>query len=632
MADVKVGMIPYGVRADGSYGTLLDTNGKSLVSVCEILNTLPDVSAASNFVGRLVFSISDRNIFVWNNSSGAEWISLQPTLVTTGTTDPSATPTPVLGALYYNTVSQVLYIWSGTSWDGVGGQRGAGVLWRFYTGDGATSLFDTGATTLPPVEFVQVFVNGVAMSPGTSSTRDYFMIGNQVQLNSVPASGAKVAIRTLTFITATRNSKFIGSRYVADGTTNQFSTGVMQIDPNQIFVWIDGVAQTPNLGNGVGTYDFNVVTQDLKVTSLTSVGTTCSVTTEAPHNLTVGKNATISGALETAYNGTFVVTSVLSSNVFKYTAATTPTSSTATPNPTITFGPATTNDYIQFVNSSGVATPPGAGSVIQIKAVDNVVAGNLVGEANDGVMVGSGNGVHIYAGKSGVDLQFKTVSALSNRIQLTETASDIYIDAKSDSIITYVAWNGSPATYIVQPTDSYIGVKNSQGIPVAVDISTNIALNSSNTGRKLTITDEAGNASVNPISIVPNPASSIEGLPAGTAFVINTNYGSVTMVLDGTNWKLTSNVSDNNRNRWAGYSTGAPNVYQLNLTGALDAPQAGMTFRFRAHQTNTGGASAIVAGVTVPIRKNNGVALAASDILQDYYYQLLYDGTFMIKL
>jgi hypothetical protein len=62
--------------------------------------------------------------------------------------------------------------------------------------------------------------------------------------------------------------------------------------------------------------------------TLTASGTTITVTSKFPHGMVSGANVIVSGAAETAYNGTFTVTGS-SGNTFTYTALTTPTQAIA---------------------------------------------------------------------------------------------------------------------------------------------------------------------------------------------------------------------------------------------------------------------------------------------------------------
>lgn len=67
-----------------------------------------------------------------------------------------------------------------------------------------------------------------------------------------------------------------------------------------------------------------------QVDAITSSGTTVTVKTKFPHNLGPNCTVTVSGADQSAYNGTFTVTSVPTDLTFTYTALSTPSSTPAT--------------------------------------------------------------------------------------------------------------------------------------------------------------------------------------------------------------------------------------------------------------------------------------------------------------
>ncbi len=66
------------------------------------------------------------------------------------------------------------------------------------------------------------------------------------------------------------------------------------------------------------------------IDNITSSGTTVTVTCKFPHNLGTGGTVVVSGATESAYNGTFTVATVPSDLTFTYTALSTPSASPAT--------------------------------------------------------------------------------------------------------------------------------------------------------------------------------------------------------------------------------------------------------------------------------------------------------------
>jgi hypothetical protein len=146
-------LIPYGQLADGSFGIPYSNTGVPLASVIEVLASLPSTSSTDNFPGRTVFQTSDKKIYVFSTSPNA-WTSLTLPPVTIGSPIPSAAADQ--GSLYYATSVEILYIYIGTSWIGIAGKMGSGVIWRHYVGDSVTSLFATGSNQGPPVEYVQV--------------------------------------------------------------------------------------------------------------------------------------------------------------------------------------------------------------------------------------------------------------------------------------------------------------------------------------------------------------------------------------------------------------------------------------------------------------------------------------------
>jgi hypothetical protein len=83
-------------------------------------------------------------------------------------------------------------------------------------------------------------------------------------------------------------------------------------------------------GKGIQFSTGTIMKPALSVDSLTSSGTTVTVTVKGSHNLGVGAFVKVSGANETAYNGTFAVASIPTESTFTYTAASTPSATPAT--------------------------------------------------------------------------------------------------------------------------------------------------------------------------------------------------------------------------------------------------------------------------------------------------------------
>lgn len=85
-------------------------------------------------------------------------------------------------------------------------------------------------------------------------------------------------------------------------------------------------------GKGIQISSGTVLKPTLQLDSLTANGTTITVRTKEAHNLTAGVQVVVSGANESAYNGTFQVTSVTGFNTFTYSALAIPSQSVASGN------------------------------------------------------------------------------------------------------------------------------------------------------------------------------------------------------------------------------------------------------------------------------------------------------------
>jgi hypothetical protein len=83
-------------------------------------------------------------------------------------------------------------------------------------------------------------------------------------------------------------------------------------------------------GKGIQFSTGSILKPTLNIDTITSSGTTVTVTTKYQHGLLPGAVIKVWGANETAYNGTFTVATVASPLTLTYTAAATPSATTAT--------------------------------------------------------------------------------------------------------------------------------------------------------------------------------------------------------------------------------------------------------------------------------------------------------------
>jgi hypothetical protein len=172
--------------------------------------------------------------------------------------------------------------------------------------------------------------------------------------NEVAIVGTSTATCNGSFIISTINNNSQFTVYGLTTTVGAVSGGIIYVRPQAQFLHrpFDGgvifssnananyetaIRQTRRYfryqsGKGIQVSSGTILKPNLQIDSLTSSGTTVTVQTKEQHNIqaaTPGTYITISGANESAYNGTFAVTTVTGYNTFQYTALSTPATTTA---------------------------------------------------------------------------------------------------------------------------------------------------------------------------------------------------------------------------------------------------------------------------------------------------------------
>jgi len=217
-----------------------------------------------------------------------------------------------------------------------------------------TSMYDPNKTAIYSGTLYSNSQIGAAPTSVTYS-------GNMVTvITSVPhglALGNEIAIIGLTASTNAPNGSFVVTGITNNSTfyyytpntptgTITFSSAAVYVRPQGQFLHraFDGgvifsangssnfeqaVRQTRRYfryqsGKGIQMSSGTTLKPYAGIDNLSSSGTTVTVTTKERHNIQPGTTVTITGANETAYNGTFQVTNVVSYNQFTYTAATVP--------------------------------------------------------------------------------------------------------------------------------------------------------------------------------------------------------------------------------------------------------------------------------------------------------------------
>lgn len=525
-------LIPYGQLEDGKFGIKLsDATGVPIASVIEVFTTLPSVVDPSNFDGRMAFDTTAQTLYVFKAGT-PEWFPLEGIPAAIGAVGgvPPTVPTPPDGFLFYDTDTEIMFVWDGTSWRPIGGRFAGRFVQQQYISSGfAGPGGDTFSLGTIPVfsEFVEIFLDGVRQLPNPGG--DYNVIGSSVVFPFPVPVGVVVFTRTLesTVLESPallQNAQCIRANYVnqAAGITD-FDTGAPGLDPSCTMVFKNG-AMLAGDGN-----DYILVSADTTINAIVKTAATAAqVTTAIPHGAAVGDAVTITGAAEPEYTGNFTINAIVTTTVFEITVVVTaPASATqASPSVPISYSPPLVNDVV----SLNIATV--LNDDIIIVSFQRIITAPSTGEANTASNLGVGVG--LFSAKAGDDLRFNSIIGGDGILIIDGGGGTVSITA--DAISTFESRVGiNSSIYIMGITESYIGVRDTSSV-VTIDVST-VPSGTTGSGRRLIVTDESGGAGINSIQIIHGGAM-FSGVPS--PFIINVAYGSVTIVYDGNDWYVVS--------------------------------------------------------------------------------------------
>lgn len=185
---------------------------------------------------------------------------------------------------------------------------------------------------------------------------------------------------------------------------------------------------------------------------------------------------------------------------------------------------------------SGIIVMAG-GNNIHTTAAGHTVTYNVSGTTNHSLLLGNATGSinnlgvatngQLPIGSTGTDPVLATLTAGSG-ITITNGAGSITIAASGTMNFTYTNVNTTP--YVVLTTDEFISVDCSAAA-ITIELP-----NTPTTGRVFYIKDRTGSAATHNITVTTvGGAVTIDG---STTFVMNTNYESVNVIFNGTNYEV----------------------------------------------------------------------------------------------
>lgn len=266
---------PYGRLTNGNLGINVDpTSGQPLVTAMEILPSLPATSSSDNYTGRMVYDTSTGYAYIFQNIPSAGWSRLNlASSVTIQATNaaPSSTPTPATGALVYDTLSAKLWLWTGASWVAIAGQFASRIVTNVLTGDGATTTFSTGASSVTSVDYVFVDIDGVEQKSGV----DFTLSGTNIIFGIAPPNASKVQIKTFEDANAINRplfenrASFTGASYVATSTDSYIGAAGTATIPQSVDISAITAIGAPNSGRKIIIKDEggNASTNNITITT-----------------------------------------------------------------------------------------------------------------------------------------------------------------------------------------------------------------------------------------------------------------------------------------------------------------------------------------------------------------------------
>jgi hypothetical protein len=191
--------------------------------------------------------------------------------------------------------------------------------------------------------------SGTAITVTTTIPHD-LAIGNEIAVTGTTAS-TNAPNGSFNVATVVSPTQFVYYAFAAPTGTLNASSAAVFVRPQGQFLhrpFDGGVIFTSNAnanfehairqtrryfryqsGKGIQLSTGTIIKPNLQLDALTASGTTVTVQTKEQHNIQPGSTVTISGANETAYNGTFTVTSVTGFNSFQYIANSIPSATPA---------------------------------------------------------------------------------------------------------------------------------------------------------------------------------------------------------------------------------------------------------------------------------------------------------------
>ena len=243
------------------------------------------------------------------NASAISAASSLTTLQSTFQASASAPSAPTEGDLWYDTVNSALKVYVSGSFQTAGAYLQGLTSTHVFTATAAQTTFTTDDAGSTMSIFANgntlVFLNGIRLVEGTSSTNDYYINGSSIELNSGAAAGDVIYVEVFTKVSTTQEASL--NQLVTDAQTAE--TNAAASETNAGASASSASADATSTAADVVTTNADVVLTNADVVSSAASATAAS--TSASNAATSETNAATSAAqaAASAGGGTLKITS-----------------------------------------------------------------------------------------------------------------------------------------------------------------------------------------------------------------------------------------------------------------------------------------------------------------------------------
>jgi len=271
-----------------------------------VANNIADINTCGTNIAAIQDAPAQAAAAAASASSAASSLT---TLQSTFQASASAPSSPTEGDLWYDTVNSALKVYVSGSWQTAGAYLQGLTSTHVFTATAAQTTFTTDDASNTMSIFANgntlVFLNGIRLVEGTSSTNDYYINGNSIELNSGAAAGDVLYVEVFTKVSTTQEASL--NQLVTDAQTAEANASTSET--NAAASAASASADATSTAADVVTTNADVVLTNADVVS--SAASAAAASTSASNAATSETNAAASAsqAAASAGGGTLKITS-----------------------------------------------------------------------------------------------------------------------------------------------------------------------------------------------------------------------------------------------------------------------------------------------------------------------------------